>query len=84
MVEDFLAWWRNAQLRRLRKKHIKHGHPFAQSTLVDKQRFEKHPHNDDEFVFTVAVMQCDDCGLTWLDSGLAFRNGAAAFLKARM
>lgn len=65
--EGFRIGWK-------RVRHIKHGHPHAQSTLLDKVRSEAHPHTDDKYVFTINVLKCNDCGLTYLDSGLELRR----------
>lgn len=57
-----------------RVKHIRYGHPFEESELIEKLRSEKHPHSDDEMVYTVNIRQCNDCGLTYFDEGLEYRN----------
>jgi len=62
------------RLGKLRKKHIKHGHPHFKSTHIDKLTSDKHPRSDNTFVYTVNVMRCSECGLYWNDSGLEFRK----------
>lgn len=57
-----------------RLSHIEKGHPFDLSVRLDKLHSEKHPHTDDECVYTVNIMRCEDCGLIWLDKGMEWRN----------
>lgn len=52
-----------------RVRHIRYGHPFGQSKLIEKHRFLQHPQNDHVLTFTVNLMKCNDCGLCWLDEG---------------
>jgi hypothetical protein len=59
---------------KLRRKHIKYGHGVDNSLRIDKLRSELHPHTSREFIFTINLMLCNECGLIWLDSGLEFRN----------
>lgn len=53
-----------------RVRHIRHGHPYDNSELLEKLRSEKHPHTDGEYIYTVNVRKCLDCGLTYNDAGL--------------
>lgn len=52
-----------------RARHIRHGHPFSQSSLIETQVFTKHPQNGNGLVYAANLMQCNDCGLRWLDVG---------------
>jgi hypothetical protein len=61
------AWKR---VRCLRKNHINDIRP----TLIQKQKFEKHPQTDYSMVYTVNLMQCNHCSLNYLDSGFEFRK----------
>lgn len=63
----------NQKLMRLREKHIKHGHNFDNSVLIEKLTSEKHPHTDKEFVFTISIRKCNECGLIFYDKGLEYR-----------
>lgn len=60
--------------QRLRYKHINDGHPHDKSVLIDKLTSEKHPHTNDEFIYTVNIMKCKECGLNYNDCGLEFRE----------
>lgn len=62
------------KLRKLRENHIKHGHPLRDSTRLDKLHSELHPSSNAEFIYTVNIMRCDECGLTWNDCGLEYRK----------
>jgi hypothetical protein len=64
----------NKNFEKIRRKHIKRGHGIDNSIRIDKMRSEMHPHSDKEFIFTVNIMLCNECGLIWLDSGLEFRK----------
>lgn len=61
-------------LRWKRIRHLRDGHDFDNSILLDKLRSEKHPRNDGEVVYTVNVLECRSCGLTFLDEGFEFRR----------
>jgi len=61
-----LAWKRTG--------HARYGHPFDDSVLIEKFRSEKHPHSDKEYVYTVNIRKCNDCGLTFFDNGLERRK----------
>lgn len=69
ILQDFKA----LNLLRVRRKHVKYGHGSG-NVLVDKLTSEKHPHTDAELVYTVNIMACKLCGLTYLDAGLEHRN----------
>ena len=72
---DFLAACSTEMPFRLgwkRLRHIRNGHPFEDSVLVDKLRSAKHPRSDDECIYTINIRTCNDCGLTFLDSGLEY------------
>lgn len=56
-----------------RVRHVRHGHPYEQWELIDKLYSEKHPHTDGEYIFTVGIHRCKDCGLTFVDDGLSLR-----------
>ena len=60
------AWKR---LRCIRRNHIDN-----QSRPVEKVRFEKHPQNDPELVYTANLMRCSHCTLHYLDQGFEFRR----------
>lgn len=68
------------KLRKLRERHIKHGHSYDNSTRIDKLRSELHPKNCEFYIFTVNIMKCEECGLIYLDSGMEFRK--PLFVKA--
>ena len=61
------------KLRWKRLPHMDSGHPFDKSVRLDKLTSEKHPHSDSELVYTINIMQCNDCGLVWKDCGLEYR-----------
>lgn len=65
--ESIGVGWRRIQ-------HMRYGHNPDNSTRIDKLRSERHPSSDEEFIYTVNVMRCNDCGLDYHDSGLEFRN----------
>lgn len=54
--------------------HVDNGHPLDKSTLVEKFSSEKHPHTDSQYIYTINIMKCDDCGLFWNDCGLELRE----------
>lgn len=56
-----------------RVRHIRYGHPYHKSERLDKLRSEQHPHTDSEYIYTVNIMKCLDCGLCYLDDGLETR-----------
>lgn len=58
-----------------RTRHTRYGHPHDNSELIDTLRSERHPHTDKEYIYTVNVMQCLDCGLVYHDAGLEHRRG---------
>lgn len=57
-----------------RLRHIRHGHPWSKSVLLDKVHSEGHPQSSHSAVFTINIMKCNDCGLTWFDKGLETRG----------
>jgi hypothetical protein len=57
-----------------RARHIRNGHPKYWSVRIDKLRSEKHPQSNDLVVFTINIMECEDCGLIYMDSGVEFRK----------
>jgi hypothetical protein len=57
----------------IRLWHSIDGHPYDKSIRLDKLQTEKHPHSDNEMIFTINIMKCE-CGLTWLDTGLEYRD----------
>lgn len=57
-----------------RVRCVRNGHDFDKSELIDKFRSKNHPQNNDDFVYTVNVMRCNNCSLIWLDSGFEARN----------
>jgi NAD-dependent dihydropyrimidine dehydrogenase PreA subunit len=59
---------------KLRRKHLKRGHPYEKSVRVDKLQSFIHPKTDDEFVYTVNLMICNECGLCWNDCGVERRK----------
>lgn len=59
-----LAW--------LRYGHIENGH--TKSELLDKLTSEKHPSTDNNYIFTINIMRCKECGLLWEDAGLERRR----------
>lgn len=61
-----LAW--------MRARHIRNGHPFNNSTRLEKLRVEKHPHTDSDFIYTINVRLCNECGLVFNDEGLERRK----------
>lgn len=56
-----------------RATHIDSGHPFDKSKLIEKLKSEAHPQSCATHVFTINVMECEDCGLIWFDKGLESR-----------
>ena len=56
-----------------RVRHIRNGHPYSSSLRLEKLRSEKHPHTSSEYVYTINVMKCLDCGLAYIDAGLEIR-----------
>ncbi len=56
-----------------RVRHIRNGHKFEGSTLIEKQHYDKHPHSDDELVYTISIRECE-CGLIFEDKGLNYRD----------
>ena len=84
LIIDFLAAMDSKDGFRIgwkRARHIRHGHPYSNSKLLDKLRSEKHPHTDGEYIYTVNVMECLDCGLTYNDVGLERRVPNAALTR---
>jgi predicted Zn-ribbon and HTH transcriptional regulator len=57
-----------------RARHIRNGHPYKKSELVEKIYSEKHPASNKGYVFAINVMKCNDCGLIWFDIGLELRR----------
>jgi hypothetical protein len=53
--------------------HIHYGHG-PNRTRLDKLTSEAHPHSDKDWVFTVNICHCNDCGLTFLDDGIESRK----------
>ena len=79
LIEDFFL---AVELRKkmtfkyawVRLRHIRYEHPYSDKLRnIDKVCSEKHPHSDNEFIFTINIYQCK-CGLTYIDSGLEFRK----------
>lgn len=60
------AWKR---VRCVRRNHVDNN-----SRSIEKLRFEKHPQNDREFVYTANLMRCSHCSLNFLDTGFEFRR----------
>lgn len=76
LIIDFLAAMDAKEGFRIgwkRVRHIRHGHPYDSGLLLEKLRSEKHPHTDDEYIYTVNIMKCADCGLVYHDAGLERR-----------
>ena len=57
-----------------RVRHIRNGHPFDLGVRIDKLHSELHPNTDDEYIYTINIRKCLDCGLTYNDEGLEFRG----------
>lgn len=57
-----------------RLTHKDKGHPFDDSELVDKLVSENHPHTGDEYIYTVNIRKCNDCGMIFFDNGLESRR----------
>jgi len=57
-----------------RMRHIRHGHNYDMSEVIEEHRFESHPKNTREFVFKTKLMLCKDCGLHFVDKGFGFRD----------
>ena len=57
-----------------RAGHIKNGHPFEKSTLIEKIESKDHPENDWDYVYMVNIRKCDDCGLIFHDCGMEYRH----------
>lgn len=55
-----------------RVRHIRFGHTGGKR--IDKLRSENHPHTDKDFIFTVNIVECEECGLMYQDCGLEFRK----------
>jgi hypothetical protein len=75
MIHDLLLAMQSSlpfSLAWRRARHIRNGHGFN-VTRIDKLTSEKHPHSSAGCVYTVNVMRCDDCGLTFNDCGLEWR-----------
>ena len=56
-----------------RMTHIQKGHPFNERKPIDVMRSEKHPHTSADYIYTVRINECQDCGLCYIDSGLEKR-----------
>jgi hypothetical protein len=69
--ESFKDGWRRLQ-------HMRHGHNPDNSTRIDKLHSENYPCSDKNYVYTVNVMRCNDCGLHYHDSGFEPRNEAVS------
>lgn len=69
-VETKVGFW----LGWKRSRHIKNGHPYASGKLLEKLHSENHPHSDSEHIYTVNIMECQDCGLVYHDAGLERRK----------
>lgn len=63
---NFKSAWKRAE-------HIENGHPFNESVLIEKLRSENHPHTSKDYVYTVNIRTCEDCGLTFTDNGIERR-----------
>lgn len=57
-----------------RARHIRHGHPYDNSVFIEKLQSANHPHNKDGWIYTVNIMACKECGLTWNDIGIEVRK----------
>ena len=53
--------------------HTFSGHNFDTSVKVTQEYFKEHPHNDQDFIYIVAIRKCE-CGILFLDSGMTFRD----------
>lgn len=76
MITDFIAALGSSVSFRIawkRARHIRHGHPIEKSQRLDKLHSYRHPHTDPSYIYTVNVMVCLDCGLTYIDDGLERR-----------
>lgn len=77
MITDFLAAIGSKQpfpLAWKRARHLRCGHPFDKSERLEKLRSQHHPHNYEGYVYTINIMRCHDCGLTWLDVGMEYNK----------
>lgn len=61
------------KLRWKRRKHLKNGHPFENSIKLDSFKSENHPQSQKDYIFTINMRQCEDCGLVFFDNGLERR-----------
>lgn len=57
-----------------RAMHLRYGHPFDETTHIDKLISELHPATDIEYVYTLNIRKCNTCGLYFIDQGLEHRN----------
>lgn len=71
---DFKTAWK-------RITHIENGHPYRKSEEIESFKSEKHPDTDDEFIFTIHIRKCNDCGLVFYDNGLESRGYSNRIVK---
>ncbi len=57
-----------------RAKCLSKGHVIKNSELIDKLQSEKHPHTNKEWIYTVNIMKCGNCGLHFNDAGVEARK----------
>lgn len=74
-IDIFIALISNTpfKLAYTRARHIRNGHPFNNSILVDKLVSESHPHTCKDYVYTVNLRKCE-CGLIFFDNGIEARK----------
>ena len=53
-----------------RARHMRYGCPYHNSILIDKLQSEKHPHTDHEWIYTINLRECKDCGLIFQSCGV--------------
>lgn len=78
LIVNFFAAWRSRLpfgLAFKRAQCISSNH--AENTdweAVEKKRFEHHPQNDSQFIFTANLSKCSNCGLHFVDTGFESRS----------
>lgn len=55
-------------------KCIDNNHKYQQYETIDFVKSEKHPKNNETYIFGIYIKRCKNCNSIYLDSGMCFRE----------